>query len=497
MSQVIYRFEKNRIFDATNADWVMFVEGLEHKQILRFNSAVHGDTTRLDSKEDVWRIRHQGTPVNFHFDQFDTLHFKKLMKWVGCKFLSQYTIGTAIRYYNCVISQFRSFADLSLPLQLDKLIVFASENDLQSYYAIKRFTECLINENAPSTDIEDHYVLEQLPYPQIETWLGYYNLEVKLTPLEIQFIETRSWHDSEHLGGLSYTGLRGYVTLRICYEIGLRPIQLFKLIQTDFEHICDEFYSLRRPWAKKGKKNEAKIGFDKLSISPELGKAIYLLISLQSGDNSQLLQDEDGGTSPARKYNTYINETLTRWGAEGICKCVYDFRHNLGHSMAMAGASAADIAFLLGHVNAITAAHYISACPSIAYIREKALAKNASYGSMVALLTGEITLAKDWQGETVMGLLGNQVVTGIGGCNASECEFNPVFNCYGCRDFSPFADGNHEIVLNELRHEALNVIGVSDSANQTFINPAVMKLEGTIEQVKAVISRCQGCQHAK
>ena len=160
----------------------------------------------------------------------------------------------------------------------------------------------------------------------------------------------------------------------------------------------------------------------------------------------------------------------------------------------MAGSSASEIAYMLGHSTLLAAKYYIAACPSISALREKALGRNGTYGAMVALLTGDLALDDDWQDKEVLGRIGDELATGIGGCDATDCEYVPVYNCYGCQDFHPFEDGHHNSVLKALRFEASKIIAISDSTHQSGMNPAMTKLEGTMEQVKAVISRCRNCQ---
>ncbi len=48
-----------------------------------------------------------------------------------------------------------------------------------------------------------------------------------------------------------------------------------------------------------------------------------------------------------------------------------DLRHNVGHSLAMQGASAEEIAHILGHSSLVVAKHYIRATPALALIALK------------------------------------------------------------------------------------------------------------------------------
>jgi hypothetical protein len=176
----------------------------------------------------------------------------------------------------------------------------------------------------------------------------------------------------------------------------------------------------------------------------------------------------------------------------------YDFRHHVGHSLAMSGASADQIARVLGHSSTVAARHYIAATPELAVIKQKALGENAAYQEMMGMiLTGEIGEESDWRGRKVAGMVDNRLFTGIGGCSSSSCDFEPVRSCYGCSDFNPFLDGDHAGVREALKAEAGSQLAISDAAGQTHRNPAILQLEGVIAEVQVVINHCKnrkGCQ---
>jgi len=397
------------------------------------------------------------------------------------------------------VLNYQSFDEISFDKLLDKLKIFMLQNNQSNmayFHTLKRFMGLLVDQGAPGTEIEDNYLIEKLIYPGSHSYAGYYELEVKLTPLEVQFIQDKSFHDFKYYGQLNYKELRDFVTLCLSYEIGLRPFQLFKLCHSDFKNIKDKYFSILRPEVKKRKAEEGKVSSDELEISPELGHLVKVLITKQKGKCTQIIQNEDGTPRESRYCNDSINRTLTRWGAKGIKKSVYDFRHNMGHSMAMSGASAEEIAYMLGHKTLNVARHYISASPEIAMIREKALGRNEFYGSLIAMLTGELILSADWQGEKVCSIVGKQLITGIGGCDANEGEFNPGLRCYVCSNFNPFIDGKHKLVLNSLQEIVSEHIANSDQSHQTTMNPILTQFEGTIDQVKSVVKRCEVC-HAR
>ncbi len=72
-----------------------------------------------------------------------------------------------------------------------------------------------------------------------------------------------------------------------------------------------------------------------------------------------------------------------------------DFRHHVGYSLAMAGPSAEEIAYILGHSSVVTARHYIFFYSELAQIRAQALGKNSLYRQMIAMLmTGRTKFIK-------------------------------------------------------------------------------------------------------
>lgn len=86
-----------------------------------------------------------------------------------------------------------------------------------------------------------------------------------------------------------------------------------------------------------------------------------------------------------------------------------DLRHNVGHSLAMQGASAEEIAHVLGHTSLAVAKYYIMATPALALIRAKALGSNPVWQNMVAMmLTGELVDSAHWKGHPVVGLVGDE-----------------------------------------------------------------------------------------
>jgi hypothetical protein len=505
MAKHVIKFAAKRTFDATYNEWVDFVSRQKMVRLVRFHAAMHSDTSRLDTTEDIWTLKTSGKWFIFDFTLLEDIHFRQCIKWLTYKYLQSGSISVAYNAYLLLQAEVHGFDELDFSSLCKKLEFFNKQTETTPGYAkkfshLKKIITMLVSSEAPTTDIEDLFQLEQFVLHYSIDVSGYYDMDVRLNPLELELIRTQSTHDTNplYMARLTYVELRDLIVLMLCFQIGLRPIQVYRLSKNDFIAVLDKYFSIKRPIAKKGKKNEGLKGEDELQITPELGVAIQTLIERQTSSSKQLLQKEDGGDFVAcTRYGVTksINNTLQRWGAgEDFHKTAYDFRHNMAHTLTMHGISAELLAFTLGHSSLGAAKHYIAACPSIALIKEKALGRNSFYTGMIAMLTGDIALPKDWNGELVMAVIGSKLITGIGGCGTESCEYVPVESCYGCDDFAPFIDGNHEDVLAALEEDAQATIVVSDAAFQTKMNGAVGQREGQIHQVKQVIERCKQCK---
>ena len=116
------------------------------------------------------------------------------------------------------------------------------------------------------------------------------------------------------------------------------------------------------------------------------------------------------GENAARFCSTAINTQLFAFSPESYRDAVLaremirqkysfsDFRHHVGYSLAMAGSSAEEIAYILGHSSVVTARHYIFSTPQLAQIRAQALGRNTLYKQMIAmLLTGRLVYRQEWK----------------------------------------------------------------------------------------------------
>lgn len=500
------------------------ISGLCTRRFISLYATDQNDTQVLDTSAEIWKVVSGGTHYSLDFERLyqpvgrsELLHadeFVQFIKWASARFLSSYSAGYT---YKMVLAAKELVRNISSFETGSCLSYLRSAGDRELFYPLKRLIALCCEYDLPGFSVDDLYLLDELSPPVgPDYWQAYYDLEIKLKPAILRFVEMGIGRDINRLGLMSTSDLLGLASLVLCLETGMRPTQLYKLKEEDFRNRDFRYFSITVPAAKQAKR-VARVPFE-LDLSPEAGSIIAELLNRSRPDlaNGQLLRRVDGDISLATTFDGLINSRLRAWAARNFVGpmpenaelkdflrhlphlTAYDFRHHVGHSLAMSGASADQIARVLGHSSTVAARHYIAATPELAVIKQKALGENAAYQEMMGMiLTGEIGEESDWRGRKVAGMVDNRLFTGIGGCSSSSCDFEPVRSCYGCSDFNPFLDGDHAGVRDALKAEAASQLAISDAAGQTHRNPAVLQLEGVIAEVQVVINHCKhrkGCQ---
>ena len=304
-----------------------------------------------------------------------------------------------------------------------------------------------------------------------------------------------------------FISLRNNVLLHLCFELGLRPIQIFNLDCNDFYKVSNNntltnYYSLNTALAKK----LSNSGIEKRNkaITERLGEKIERLIHLNQEEfqyikTPALFRMERGKYRAGERLSKIeiskiICSQLQQIGFEKGNGATL-LRHHLAQSLANQGTPADAIAEILGHNSTLPARAYVAATPEIAVIKTRALGKSKTYGNiMKMLLTGEVmekdSVSKDrW----IRGMIGSQYIGGIGSCglpNNTACPKNLVYSCYTCHKFHPFVEGRHEEVKKELQVQVQYFIDIAEKSMDLEYNRPVVQLEKTIEAVDAVIERC-------
>ncbi|WP_425919150.1 site-specific integrase [Acinetobacter sp. TSRC1-2] len=516
MPQLSLDFEKN---DDSPSDFNIFhdadlrlIESLHLPAIIKFHRAYKFDSKFVHTSSDAWSFTYSGRKIQLNFSSFSKIE-NKLAKFFLASYVQVNTpsaLEAKLQAYTFAIKSLKA-RKLKLDYHNSKslLVDLAKDNNYAYYYHFKFLVKLLFLENFSYFDLDQEYELEFLERPKAFNSKLYYqqyedSIDYPLISMIQQgFIKLNQdiKNDSQRVDNetLLYSAILGLI-----YVTGLRPVQIAKLsvedIKIDTTRTTDHFhrYSVLIPYAKQARYVHEKIA---VKLPEEVAEIILFYIKrFKLNPGGKLF---DPGENSARFCSKAINTQLFNFAPESYRNAVLegemirqkysfsDFRHHVGYSLAMAGSSAEEIAYILGHSSVVTARHYIYSTPELAQIRARALGKNSLYQQMMAmLLTGRLIYKKDWEKKKVLGNIGSNIHFDIGGCSYKDkCLFQPVRNCYGCMYFHPFIDANHGNVLKSIQSEINDLIRLSDGIGVSR-NPLIRVHESTKFEIESVISRC-------
>ena len=516
MSQLSLDFEKN---DNITNEFIIFhdadlrlIESFHLPTIIRFHRADKFDSKFIQTSNDAWDFFYSGKKNHLNFSDFSTSE-KKLAKFFLANYIQVNTpsaLEVKLQAYTFVIKWLKT-RNLKLDYQSAKslLVDLAKAENTTYYYHFKFLVKLLFLENFSCFDLDHEYDLEFLERPQSFNANLFYQeyedtIDYPLISMIQQGFTKLNQAIKDDFQGIDKHTLLYSSILSLMYVTGLRPVQLAKLaaedIKIDTTRTIDQFhrYSILIPYAKQSRYVHEKIA---VKLPEEVAEIIIAYIERFNLSPKDKLFDL--GENSARFCSKAINTQLFDFAPENYREAVLsgemikqkysfsDFRHHVGYSLAMAGSSAEEIAYILGHSSVVTARHYIFSTPELAQIRAQALGKNSLYRQMIAmLLTGRLVYKKDWHQKKVLGNIGSKIHYDIGGCSYEDkCLFQPVRNCYGCMYFHPFIDANHNHVLESIQSEINDLIKLSDGIGVSR-NPLIRVHESTKFEIESVIARC-------
>lgn len=496
-------------------------------------SATEFDDQFLYLNEDEWRFRFSGKTKAIlfkngkYFRELNTDKIK-LLKYVTVKYIEENSAGVAQHFAYFIAKTFVEVNVITRDALIKKLHSLVDNpdrnlGDNQQFYftlhALRTLERSGFFESTDDkADLED--LLLDVPRPRNDNWGIYQNLDHVIPDEVCSMIENgillwstklcpklntkaeKAAHFEKLKKGLKIDNLRECIIVGITYYTGTRAVQISKLAAGDYiidtENKHGMRYSMLVPYAKKSKLTVDRV---RVAIPEELGKLIMLYKHLASiGDEEQLFPVK---SSTEKVVNAAIKSMLFKFSPKNIQEVVKNgdytlpiytsslFRHNVGHSMAMCGASAAEIAYILGHSSYVVAERYIAATPELADIREAALGRNPVFRNMMLLmLTGNLVHSSEWKGRRVAASIGGKLHYHLGGCSYEEniCPFSQGRACYGCLYFKPFTDGKHKEVYDSLNDEIAEVRDVADDSGLTT-HPLLKELVRRKQHVTQVIAR--------
>lgn len=516
MPQLSLDFEK---IDKKPNDFIVFfdndlnvIESLQLPEIIKFQRADKFDSKFIQSSSDLWSFNYSGKKVQLSFSNFSKFE-KKLAKFFLANYIQVNTpssLEAKLQAFSYAIGILKANKQ-KLDYQNLKSILgnLAKDDSSPYYYHLKFLVKLFFLENFSHFDIDQEYELEFLERPTAFNSKLYYQQyedpidHPTITMIQQGFSQLNHQLKQDSLEVTNQTLINSSI-LGLIYVSGLRPIQLAKLsvedIKVDTTRSTDHFhrYSVLIPYAKQARYVHEKIA---VKLPEEVAEIILSYIERFNLDPDEKLFDM--GENAARFCSTAINTQLFAFSPKPYRDAVVagemirqkysfsDFRHHVGYSLAMAGSSAEEIAYILGHSSVVTARHYIFSTPQLAQIRAQALGRNSLYKQMIAmLLTGRLVYRQEWKQKKVMGNIGHKIHYDIGGCSYNDkCLFQPVRNCYGCIYFHPFVDADHSNVLESIQCEINDLIRLSDGIGISR-NPLIRVHESTKFEIESVINRC-------
>jgi integrase len=350
-----------------------------------------------------------------------------------------------------------------------------------------------------------------------ETYLAIKDIKLKhIDPYERIFLAQSGLDLDEEVRLLKHIGryiqasewekVQSNIILHLSFELGPRSIQFHSLDLEDFDAFESgehgKYYTIWLPMAKKAGQRRPERRPRK--ITTRLGDKIRQHVSeiqCRFGSGCEpLFVSRAGKRLSVVEIGACLKQELRNAGVGKPNQISMLLRHHLGQGLADQGAPADMIAEMLGHNSTVAARAYVAATPNIARIKEKALGKSPAYQRIMrSLLTGEIAQRDRSKAERhIRGVIDTQFIGDIGACALpihTACPYNPVYACYTCKKFHPFADGRHEQVKDALQHEAQRFIDAAEQAGDLSHNRPLAQHQTTILAVSAVIERCR--QHSE
>jgi integrase len=465
------------------------------------------DDSMIKTCPDRWKFQYSGSTRYLIFDFGSS--FNRLAKYVCFSYASR-NHPTALPHLIYSIKKVFIECGRHKKFTFDLIVDFITQDDFQRddfYYSVFFLKVLCVNE-FPGFSLKNYESLDYLPRPKNDMDGIYSDIDNVLTVHEKDMLSRGLIEVASKIrkdSTLKEAEIRDASISGIMYCTGARPSQIAALSVEDIQidarlegnGTCR--YSLNIPYAKKRKTKTKGV---RVAVSPELGDILMRYISISNLKRGSKLFPI---TSSAPRYtfrclNRFFlsissdnyKQSVSNGSAAPPMVTPSDLRHNVGHSLAMQGASAEEIAHIMGHSSLTPARYYISATPALAIVRSRALGVNPVWKNMIAmLLTGKLTEREKWNGKRVAGVIGGDVHAEVGGCSREDgnCPFSEVRSCYGCLYYRPFLEGDHNNVLKSVTREMDDLVEISDAVGNSR-NPLISVHETTKAEIEAVIARC-------
>ncbi|MBE3683275.1 hypothetical protein [Vibrio parahaemolyticus] len=492
---------------------VDFIRKMSLPSVMEITQASEFDTHFVQTKSDHWEYVRLGRE---HVEIFNLDKDRnKLLKLISVKYTESHMAPLGTVRFSTLKKLLRELDSISFSEFKRHLEVLSKSGKAMDFFILKSATRTLIRLGLPRFDIDDEDELLRVAVPNVsDPFLRYQEVEDTMPTHLKSLIANRlvEFSTREGLQSLSDEEIKNLSILGLSFNIGPRPQQFammkglsVKLLAANHKTSLKR-YEVAVPLAKQP---TVPVDEPKVAISQEIGGIIdEYKKRFGLGDNDPLFPYDSDISSPSSKVIHHAlndallfiqpDETKEKIRLNKMHRPIYtayDFRHNVGHSMAMAGASAEEIAMVLGQTTTVAAQFYIMSTPDLALLKHKSLGQNPVWKDMIGLLlTGYLTDESEWFGKKVSGMIKGKLILRVGGCNRtqSKCHLAKVRSCYGCFYFRPFTNlHKHEVVLDIISQELIEQVKMShDTGNKN--SPLVDAATQTKNEVEMVINRLMG-----
>lgn len=367
-----------------------FVESISKVDIpagIYLKSADYFDDKYINSTSDSWVFDYSGSRCYAHFRR-DKIS-NQLTKYICFRYASAKCPAQipgvlhawSLATDHCITQSAFTFTVLKDYLETQEI-------DPRYFYYIIFGLKILCAEAFPGFTLDDYEDLEFIPRPHSHDWDIYQEIDHVLDPLEKSMISKGLFEMATSIRygeNYSLNTIRDAAILGLTYVTGARPAQLAKLATKDLRIDTRNpetgliRYSLLLPYAKQRRVTTERLF---LAIPAEIGALIrHYIERAQLKPDGKLFEFSHSAPFYVSKA---ISKAILRFSPPDYQAAVArgeaalptitptDLRHNVGHSLAMQGGSAEEIAHILGHTSLTVAKYYILATPALALIRAKA-----------------------------------------------------------------------------------------------------------------------------
>jgi integrase len=281
----------------------------------------------------------------------------------------------------------------------------------------------------------------------------------------------------------------GLTALALCYQHGMRPVQLLAL---RVEHVRlfrdasgDDSCVISFHSAKQREDQNYELI---RQVKPEWASAVVQLFRFATGAGRRRL-------FACTKGDELWSRVRAVCAAKGVVVdfTAYALRHTAAQSLADGGHKRDSIRKFLGQTNTNAASTYLQASRQLSEWVNAALGASKLYANILSLAAGKFVsidemVAADAD-QQIGAVVGERLVAGVGLCRSgqSHCPYNPVTSCYGCSRFMPALDRTaHEEAIAGMREQILVYVNRAGGTESPAYLQLMRALAGAQQALKSV-----------